>query len=110
MWGRFTPTIVCPSPGMLFIWVQASAPPAPGLLMTIISFLYLSENAWACNLAAMSDSPPAANGMMYWTGLSGYAAASDANANATTPAMLRPAAAAFMRGLLAGVHLRSLRF
>ena len=56
---------VWPSPGMLFICDQASPPPAPGLLMTIISFPYFAWNTCACSRAATSDSPAGANGMMY---------------------------------------------
>src|SRR5947208_12274493 len=67
---------------------QMSAPPAPGRLSTTMFCLYFAWNTCACRRAVKSDSPPGANGMMYCTGLSGYACAVPRKISANSAAHL----------------------
>src|SRR3954466_13113537 len=67
---------------------QISAPPAPGRLSTTMFCLYFAWNTCACRRAVKSDSPPGANGMMYCTGLSGYACAMPTKRSASSAAHL----------------------
>src|SRR5262245_38168125 len=74
---------------MRFTCPQINAPPAPGRFSTIICCLYFAANTCACRRAVMSDSPPGANGMMYWIGLSGNAAAPAATRTEASTAVQR---------------------
>jgi hypothetical protein len=84
----------------LFICDHASPPPAPGLFTTTMSWPYLALNTIACRRATVSDSPPGAKGMTYWTVRSGQAAKAADAATAATRQQRRAMEATFIGQLL----------